>query len=132
MKLHFLKIQVNHIDVSFNKTGELASHGYVEIGSKQHARLITSTARKDHLTVPGFEKVSIKPENTDIDKNRNWALNKAEEILKEDDLCYGKLIEKKRGKGRGIEVDGILAFVQRERYAKGGEFVDIFVDLKLP
>ena len=41
-------------------------------------------------------------------------------------------LRKKRGKGRGIEVDGIPAFVQRERYAKGGEFVGIFVDLKLP
>ena len=99
MKLHFPKMQVKHIDVSFNKTGELASHGYVEIGSKQHARLITSTARKDHLTVPGFEKVSIKPENIDIDKNRNWALNKAKEVLKEDDRCFGKLIEKKTREG---------------------------------
>ena len=101
------------------------------MGSKQHARLVSSTAKKDHLTLPGFDKVSIKPENTDVDKNRNLALNKAEEFLKEDDRCYRKLIEKKRGKGPGIEVDGIQAFVQRDRYAKGGEFVSVFADLKL-
>ena len=31
----------------------------------------------------------------------------------------------------GIEVDGIQAFVQRDRYTKGGEFVSVFADLKL-
>ena len=76
--------------------------------------------------------MSIKLENTDIDKNQNWALNKAEEILKEDDLCFGKHVEKKRGKDRGIDADGVPAFVQRERYAKGCEFVGDFADLRLP
>ena len=74
------KMQVKHIDVSLNKSGELTSHGYVEVGSKQHARLVTSTTKKDHLALPGFDKVSIKPENADVDKNKNWALNKAQEI----------------------------------------------------
>ena len=80
------------------KNCELTSHGYVEVSSKQHARLVTSTAKKDHLALPGFDKVRIKPENTDADKNKNWALNKAQKILKEDYCCYGKLIEKSVGR----------------------------------
>ena len=132
MKQHFPRMQVKHIDVSFNRGGTLASHGYVELGSKQHARLVTSATKQNGFTVPGFEKVGIKPENTDVSKNWNWALNKAKEIRKVDDRCFGKRIEKKRGKDRGIEVDGVPAFVQCERYAKGIEFVGDFAELRLP
>ena len=53
-------------------------------------------------------------------------------MIKEDDRAYGKLIEKKRAKDRGIYVDGVAAFVQKERYSKGGDFVGVFGDLKLP
>ena len=80
----------------------------------------------------GFEKLTIKPENTEIDRNRNWALNAAEDMIKEDERAYGKLIEKKRAKDRGIYVDGVAAFVQKKRYSKGGDFVGVFGDLKLP
>ena len=77
MEQNFMKMQMKHIDVSLNRSGELTSHVYVEVGSKQHARLVTSTAKKDHFAVSGFDKVSTKPEDTDVDKNRNWAFNKA-------------------------------------------------------
>ena len=74
----------------------------------------------------------MKPENTEIDRNRNWALNKADQLIKEDDRAIDKLVEKRPGKDRGIYVDGIPAFLQRERFAKGGEFVGVFADLRLP
>ena len=41
-------------------------------------------------------------------------------------------IVKKRTKDRGIEVDGVPAFVQLQRYTKGGEFVGEFTNLRLP
>ena len=84
------------------------------------------------LKVPGFDGVTVKPENTEIDKNRNWALNKAEKMIKEDARAAGKNIVKKRAKDRGIEVDGVPAFVQLQRYTKGGEFVGEFTNLRLP
>ena len=65
----------------------------------------------------------MKPENTKIYRNRNWALKKAEQLIKEDDRAVDKLVEKKLGKDRGIYVDGVPAFVQRTRYSEGGEFV---------
>ena len=52
-------------------------------------------------------------------------------MLKEDDRCIDRIIEKKRGNDRCITVDGALAFVQSERYAKGVRFVGIFADLHL-
>ena len=65
-------------------------------------------------------------------RSEHWALNAAEDMIKEDERAYGKLIEKKRAKDRGIYVDGVAAFVQKERYSKGGDFVGVFGDLKLP
>ena len=132
MKQNFSSMQIKHIDVSFNRAGELTSRGYVEVSSRQHARLVSSTKKKNGFRVPGFDEVNIKPENIDIHKNKNLALNKAKEILKKDDRCFGKHIEKKQDKDRGIEVDGITVFAQRERYTKDCEFVTKLIDFRLP
>ena len=132
MKAFFPEMPVKHVDVSLNKDGQMASHGFVELGSKQHVRHVISTIKSRNLKVVGFEKLTIKPENTEIDRNRNWALNAAEDMIKEDDRADGKFIEKKKAKDRGIYVDGVAAFVQKERYSKGGDFVGVFGDLKLP
>ena len=132
MKHNFPSMQIKHIDVSLNREGHMTTHGYVEVGSKQHARLVTSTAKSRSLTVPGFDGVRVKPENTEIDRNRNWALNKADQLIKKDDRAVDKLVEKKLGKDRGIYVDGVPAFVQRTRYSKGVEFVGNFANLRLP
>ena len=132
LKAFFPEMPVKHVDVSLNKDGQMTSHGFVELGSRQHVRHVISTIKSRNLKVVGFEKLTIKPENTEIDRNRNWALNAAEDMIKEDERAYGKLIEKKRANDRGIYVDGVAAFVQKERYSKGGDFVCVFGDLKLP
>ena len=93
---------------------------------------MTSAVKSRKLTVHGFDAVRVKPKNTEIDRNRNWALNKADQLIKEDDRAIDKLVETRPGKDRGIYVYGIPAFLQRERYAKGGEFVSVFADLRLP
>ena len=53
-------------------------------------------------------------------------------MIKEDDRAVDKLVEKMQGKDRGIYVDGMPAYVQRERYSTGGEFVGSFANLRLP
>ena len=123
MKHNVPSMQIKHIDVSLNREGHMTTHGYVEVGSKQHARFVTSTTKSLSPTVPGWDGERVKPENTKIYRNRNWALNKAEQLIKEDDRAVDKLVEKKLGKDRGIYVDGVPAFVQRTRYSEGAEFV---------
>ena len=93
---------------------------------------MTSAAKARSLTVLGFDGVRVKPENTAIDKNRNWALNKADQMIKEDDRAVDKFVEKKQGNDKGIYVDGMAAFVQRERYSIGGEFICSLSNFRLP
>ena len=61
MKHYFPSMQVKHIDLSLNRDGKLTVHGFVELGSKQHARLVTSAVKYRNLTVPGFEAVRVTP-----------------------------------------------------------------------
>ena len=110
----------------------MISHGFVELGSKQNARLVTTTTKSRGLKVPGFDGVTVKRENTLIDRNRNWAPKKAEQMINDDARAAGNHVEKKWGKDRGIEIAGIPAFVQPDRYAKGGEFICQFAGLRLP
>ena len=49
MKQHLPDMQVKHVDVSLNREGHLTTHGYVELGSKQHVRLVTSTTKSRSL-----------------------------------------------------------------------------------
>ena len=59
-------------------------------------------------------------------------MRKADQLIKEDDRAIDKLVEKTRGKDRGIYVDGAPAFVQRTGYSKGGKFVGNLWNLRLP
>ena len=61
-----------------------------------------STIKSRGLKVASFESLPIKPEYTEIDRNRNWASKKAEDMNEEDDCAFGKQIKKKRTKDRGI------------------------------
>ena len=61
MKQNFSTMQVEHINMQLNRDGQLIVHGFVELGSKQHARLVTSAVKSRELKVPGFEAVRVKP-----------------------------------------------------------------------
>ena len=118
LKEHFANMQIKHIDVSLTKDGEMSTHGFVELGSKHHVRHLMSMVKSRNLKLTDFDKVTIKFENTDIDKNRNLALKTAEELIKSDPAARGKAIEQKRSKDRGIYVGGVAAFVQRKQICK--------------
>ena len=62
-------------------------------------------------------------------KQRDWALTKAEELLTKDQP--GKKVEKGRGSDRTVKVDGEVAFKQETEDAKGS-FVAAYSRLSLP
>ena len=49
----------------------MSTYGFVELGSKHHVRHLMSMVKSRNLKLTDFDKVTIKFENTDIDKNRN-------------------------------------------------------------
>ena len=53
MEEHFANMQVKHIDVSLNRDGDMTSHGFVELGSKQHVRHLNSTLQSRNLKFSG-------------------------------------------------------------------------------
>ena len=71
MKQHFPIMQFKHIDVPLNRGGQWTVHGFVELGSKQRARFVTSAVKSRSVMVPGFDAVRVELENTEIDRNRN-------------------------------------------------------------
>ena len=131
MKTHFPKITPVHTNLFSDKKGEPSIHGFVQLADAKYVKRVVDECKSSQHSVSGFPEVKVKRAKSAVDRNRDWALYRAEEMLKEDLRCIGKNIEKKRGKDRGIIVDGTPAFVQSERYAKGGNFVGIFADLHL-
>ena len=83
-------------------------------------------------TLHGQPGVTIKPALTEIDKNRNWALNEAEKLIRGSPELGNSPVEMKRGQNRGVYVDGLPAFTQKERFAKNGVFHGVYSGLKLP
>ena len=98
--------------------------------------MITEGVRSRKLVLDGHAAVKIKPALTDIHKNRNWALSKAEELVKASPLSSEKSVTVQKGDRsgsvRGVYVNDIAAFTQADRFAKGGSFVGSFSHLKLP
>ena len=132
MQQNFPEFQIKHTDLSTDKNGKQTRNGFVELGSKKHARHVTSTTKSRGLKVQGYAGVTVKPENTEIDRNRNWALREAERLIRQSPKFGNGRLEVKKAQDRGVYVDGLPAFTQKIRFAKGGVFHGIFADLKLP
>ena len=77
----------------------------------------------------GGKDVRIKRAITDLDRRRNWALNKADELVKADPRAARKKVEIK---DRSVLVDGAVAYAQKERHDPSGQFDGEFANLKLP
>ena len=111
-------------------------NGFVEMCSPHQARLVTDGVRAQNLKFDSHTNVKIKPALTDVDKNRNWALKTAEELVTASPKSQGKLVSVQKGDRtgviQGVYVDVIAVFTQVQRYAKGGIFLSEFEDLKLP
>ncbi len=124
MRANFPKTNVVYKD-HFNDKAS-----FVHIGTPQAARKVFDNLKGK--TVEGYPNVKAKAALTSIDLSRNFSLNRAEELVKKDENLRSRSVEVKRAKDRGIYVDGLPAFVQRERYSRKGEFEGEFRHLKLP
>ncbi len=74
--------------------------------------------------------MSAKPGITKVNAARNYAMRKAEEMLKADPKSAGKGVDASM-KDRAIKVGGAIAFSQGKKEL-GGTFSEPFVHLTLP
>ena len=103
---------------------------FVHFGTPKAAKAVMDKLKGK--AVDGFAGVKVKPALTAIDLSRNYALFKAEELIKGDPKSAGKTIETRMGKDRGVYVSDIAAFAQKERFEPKGSFEGEFVHLRLP
>ena len=80
--------------------------------------------------IASLANVKVSAALTSIDTSRNTCLYKAEEMIKTDQKLMGRSIDRKRTTGRGIYVDSVLAFLQKDRHDPKGTFEGEFQHLK--
>lgn len=117
------------VDHIYTKAGDMTKHAIAEFGSAQAARRITSGKK----SLDGNCKdVKVKPALTPTDSSRIWALRTAEELISNDPKLQGRKVEVKKTDGRGILVDGAVAFSQKDRRDPRGICENEFKHLQLP
>ena len=126
MRTNFKTVRVMHTD-HFSKKAS-----FVQLSTPKITKFVLDTAKAQKMTVVGYSHVEIKPALTAIDMSRNYALFKAEELIKEDPKSANKTVETRMGKDRGVYVSNIEAFRQKERFDPKGSFEGEFVHLRLP
>jgi hypothetical protein len=132
MSKHFADIRYGMVSLFPDNDGNDTVHGFVEVADRKVAKRVTSAVKSRSLKVDLFSGVVVKPAQTAIDRNRNWALRTADRLIRGHPAASGRWIETKRDKDRGIYVDGVKAFSQEPRYSKNGTFHGDFSGLKLP
>ena len=132
MRKHFSDVRYGMVSLFPDKEGNDTVHGFVEVADRKVAKRVTGAVKSRSLKVDGFGGVVVKPAQTAIDGNRNWALRTADRLIREHPGSSGRLIETKRAKDRGIYVDGVQVFSQEPRYSRNGSFHGAFSGLKLP
>lgn len=103
---------------------------FAHLGTPSAAKTVAEQSKGKSLE--GLAGVKVKPAVTAVDLSRNWALYKAQELISKDSELRGRSVEVKKGKDRGVYVNGVAAFSQAVRYDPHGCFVNEFVHLKLP
>ena len=119
------------IDLFPDKNGKETENGFVEFSDKKLVRRVLSAVKSGNLKVDDFRGVIVKRANTEIDRNRNWAIKTAERLIREHPSARGKTVEAKKGEGRGVYVDSVQVFSQEPRFSKDGTFHGAFATLKL-
>ena len=72
-----------------------------------------------------FPDVKIKRAKAAVDMNRDWALRRADELVKQHPATAGNTVTLERGSNmreRGIYIDGVRVFDQGSRFSKDGVF----------
>ena len=131
MAKHFADVRHGMIDLFPDKNGKETENGFVEFSDKKLVRRVLSAVKSGNLKVDDFRGVIVKRANTEIDRNRNWAIKTAERLIREHPSARGKTVEAKKGEGRGVYVDSVQVFSQEPRFSKDGTFHGAFATLKL-
>ena len=107
----------------------LGKAAYVHLASEDEARNLVKAVKDRGVTyeVEG-KKLRLAPAKTAFFKQRDWAFNKAEELLKAN--AAGGKVEVER-KERTVKVNGAEAFKQQKEDSKGS-FLGSFAHLALP
>ena len=134
MKIHFPKITPVSTNLFSDKKGEPSVHGYVQFADSKYVKRVIDECKSAEHRVVGFPEVKIKRANSAVDRNRDWALYHAEELIKKHPSAVGKAVVRERGSAtreRGVYVDGIRVFEQMGRYTRDGVFLHDFASLHL-
>ncbi len=131
MKEKFPELRFMHADIFYDKDGKPTQSGYVQFSTPKLARRVLDKVKAEKLSLTNFGDAEIVPATTAIDRNRNWALFAAEQLVKDDPKSRGKSVTVNKAKDRGVYVNKVQVFTQQPRYARDGQFVGEYKDLKL-
>ena len=116
---HFPFMKPICVNLLPDKEGRPSVHGFVECCSPQQTRLILESIKSQNMRVRGHDGVKIKLALTDIDRSRNRAISKAEEMIKANPQAQGQNVRvKKGGKGGSVYINDSAAFTQAEHMRK--------------
>ena len=121
MSEHFPKVTPVCTNLFSDSKGEPSVHGFVQVVVSKCARRFLDETKAQTVTVTGFTDVNIKRAKTAIDRNRAWALHRAEELIKQHPSASEKVVRRERGsdsRERGIYV--VKRFEQHEWCSKDG------------
>ena len=134
MAAHFPKVTPVCTNLFSDNKGEPSVHGFVQVVDSKCAKRIVEECGAQHWKLDGFPDVKIKRAKAAVDMNRDWALRRAEELVKSHPAALGKTVNMERGSNtheRGIYVDGVRVFEQGSRFSKDGIFLHGFASLCL-
>ena len=131
---HFPKVTPLCTNLFSDSKGEPSVHGFVQVVDSKSAKRIVEECVAQKWKVEGFPEVKIKRAKAAVDRNRDWALRRAEELVKQHPAASSKRVEVERGSStreRGIYADGVRVFEQIGRFSKDGVFLQAFNSLSL-
>ena len=134
METNFPKVTPVCTNLFSDKNGDPSVNGFVQVVDSKCVKRIIDEITSKNLTFGDFKDVKIKRAKAAVDRNRDWALYRAEELIKTHSAAVGKAVVRERGSDsrvRGVYVDGVRAFEQSSRFCKDGVFLKAFAALSL-
>ena len=134
MSTHFPKVTPVGTNLFSDNNGDPSIHGFVQVVDSKCAKRIVEECAAQKWKVDGFPNVRVKRAKAAVDLNRDWALHRAEELVKQHPAAAGKAVALERGSStreRGIYIDGVRVFEQVGIFSKDGVFLHAFASLCL-
>ena len=87
---HFPKVTSVSTNLFSDSKGEPSVHGFVQVVDSKCAKRIVEECGAQHWKLDGFPDVKIKRAKAAVDMNRDWALRRAEELVKSHPAHLGR------------------------------------------